>query len=35
MTTRWFGARVQRLEDERLLRGRGLYTDDVGEGGER
>jgi CO/xanthine dehydrogenase Mo-binding subunit len=32
MTTRWFGAPVQRLEDERLLRGRGRYTDDIGEG---
>ncbi len=32
MTTRWFGARVQRLEDERLLRGHGRYTDDLDEG---
>jgi CO/xanthine dehydrogenase Mo-binding subunit len=32
MTTRWFGAPVQRLEDERLLRGSGRYTDDIGEG---
>jgi aerobic carbon-monoxide dehydrogenase large subunit len=32
MTTRWFGAPVQRLEDERLLRGKGRYTDDIGEG---
>ncbi len=32
MTTRWFGAPVQRLEDERLLRGQGRYTDDVDEG---
>ena len=32
MSTRWFGARVQRLEDERLLRGRGRYTDDLDEG---
>jgi CO/xanthine dehydrogenase Mo-binding subunit len=32
VTTRWFGARVQRLEDERLLRGRGRYTDDLDEG---
>jgi carbon-monoxide dehydrogenase large subunit len=32
MTTRWFGAPVQRLEDERLLRGNGRYTDDIGEG---
>jgi aerobic carbon-monoxide dehydrogenase large subunit len=32
VTTRWFGAPVQRLEDERLLRGKGRYTDDIGEG---
>ena len=32
MTTRWFGERVQRLEDERLLRGRGRFTDDLDEG---
>ncbi len=32
MTTRWFGAPVQRLEDERLLRGKGRFTDDIGEG---
>ena len=32
MTTRWFGARVQRLEDERLLRGQGRYTDDLDGG---
>ncbi len=32
MTTRWFGAPVQRLEDDRLLRGDGRYTDDIGEG---
>ena len=32
MTTRWFGAPVQRLEDERLLRGHGRYTDDIDEG---
>ncbi len=32
MTTRWFGARVQRLEDDRLLRGRGRFTDDIDEG---
>jgi CO/xanthine dehydrogenase Mo-binding subunit len=32
MTTRWFGARVQRMEDDRLLRGRGRYTDDIDEG---
>ncbi len=32
MTTRWFGARVQRLEDERLLRGKGRFTDDIDDG---
>ncbi len=32
MTTRWFGARVQRMEDDRLLRGRGRFTDDIDEG---
>ena len=32
MTTRWFGARVQRVEDDRLLRGKGRYTDDIDEG---
>ena len=32
MTTRWFGARVQRMEDDRLLRGRGRYTDDIDDG---
>src|SRR5690242_3282525 len=32
VTTRWFGAPVQRLEDDRLLRGKGRYTDDIGEG---
>jgi aerobic carbon-monoxide dehydrogenase large subunit len=32
MTTRWFGAPVQRLEDDRLLRGHGRFTDDFGEG---
>ena len=32
MTTRWFGERVRRLEDDRLLRGRGRYTDDLDEG---
>ncbi|MEO9049704.1 MAG: aerobic carbon-monoxide dehydrogenase large subunit [Candidatus Dormiibacterota bacterium] len=32
MTTRWFGARVQRIEDDRLLRGHGRYTDDIDEG---
>src|SRR5437763_15084636 len=30
MTTRWFGAPVQRVEDDRLLRGRGRFTDDLG-----
>ena len=29
MATRWFGAPVQRLEDPRLLRGRGAYVDDI------
>ena len=32
MTARWFGQRVPRLEDDRLLRGRGRFTDDIGEG---
>jgi carbon-monoxide dehydrogenase large subunit len=32
VTTRWFGARVQRVEDDRLLRGNGRFTDDIGEG---
>ena len=32
MTTRWFGAPVQRMEDDRLLRGHGRYTDDIDEG---
>ncbi len=32
MTTRWFGARVQRLEDDRLLRGNGHFTDDIDDG---
>src|SRR6266480_1889942 len=32
MTTRWFGERVQRSEDDRLLRGRGRFTDDIDEG---
>ena len=32
MTTRWFGAPVQRKEDDRLLRGRGKFTDDFGDG---
>ncbi|MEO8970753.1 MAG: aerobic carbon-monoxide dehydrogenase large subunit [Ktedonobacteraceae bacterium] len=29
MTTRWFGAPVQRTEDPRLLRGKGKYVDDI------
>ena len=29
MTTRWFGASVQRNEDPRLLRGHGVYVDDI------
>ncbi|MFY0408547.1 aerobic carbon-monoxide dehydrogenase large subunit [Solicola sp. PLA-1-18] len=29
MTTKSFGQRVQRTEDERFLRGRGQYTDDL------
>src|SRR2546429_3765739 len=32
MTTRWFGAPVQRVEDDRLLRGHGRFTDDIDEG---
>jgi carbon-monoxide dehydrogenase large subunit len=32
VTTRWFGAPVQRVEDERLLRGKGRFTDDIDEG---
>src|SRR5438034_838321 len=32
MTTRWFGAPVQRFEDDRLLRGHGRFTDDFDEG---
>jgi carbon-monoxide dehydrogenase large subunit len=32
VTTRWFGAPVQRMEDDRLLRGHGRYTDDIDEG---
>jgi len=31
VTTRWFGAPVQRVEDDRLLRGHGRFTDDIGE----
>ncbi|HEX6423316.1 MAG TPA: aerobic carbon-monoxide dehydrogenase large subunit [Acidimicrobiales bacterium] len=30
MTTRWFGERVERREDERLLRGAGRFLDDAG-----
>ncbi|GCE20799.1 hypothetical protein KDK_45990 [Dictyobacter kobayashii] len=29
MATRWFGAPVQRNEDPRLLRGQGVYVDDI------
>jgi carbon-monoxide dehydrogenase large subunit len=32
VTTRWFGARVQRVEDDRLLRGHGRFTDDIDDG---
>src|SRR5216684_5626510 len=32
VTARWFGARVQRVEDDRLLRGQGHFTDDIDEG---
>src|SRR5438105_3013412 len=32
VTTKWFGAPVQRVEDDRLLRGHGRFTDDI-EGG--
>jgi aerobic carbon-monoxide dehydrogenase large subunit len=32
MTTRWFGERVQRVEDDRLLRGNGRFTDDIDSG---
>ncbi|TMD91983.1 MAG: xanthine dehydrogenase family protein [Chloroflexi bacterium] len=32
MTTRWFGERVQRVEDDRLLRGNGRFTDDIDQG---
>ena len=35
MTTRWFGERVLRVEDDRLLRGHGRFTDDINENGER
>jgi aerobic carbon-monoxide dehydrogenase large subunit len=30
MATRWVGERVERLEDERLLTGKGRYLDDLG-----
>ena len=30
MTTRWFGERVERREDQRLLTGNGRFLDDVG-----
>ena len=30
MTTQWFGERVERREDERLLRGAGRFLDDAG-----
>ena len=30
MTTRWFGEKVERREDERLLRGAGRFLDDAG-----
>src|SRR5438552_16201165 len=32
MTTRWFGERVQRAEDDGLLRGKGRFTDDIDDG---
>ena len=32
MTTRWFGERVPRVEDDRLLRGHGRFTDDIDDG---
>jgi len=32
VTTRWFGERVHRVEDDRLLRGQGRFTDDIDEG---
>ncbi|HEX2049605.1 MAG TPA: aerobic carbon-monoxide dehydrogenase large subunit [Actinomycetota bacterium] len=32
MTTRLFGERVPRLEDDRLVTGRGRYTDDIAHG---
>ncbi|HKE73169.1 MAG TPA: hypothetical protein VKB57_06120, partial [Acidimicrobiales bacterium] len=30
MTTQWFGERVERREDERLVRGAGRFLDDAG-----
>ena len=30
MSTRWFGERVERREDQRLLIGAGRYLDDAG-----
>ena len=32
MTTKLFGTRVQRVEDQRFLRGNGKYVDDVAVG---
>ena len=32
MTTKLFGTRVQRVEDQRFLRGHGRYVDDVAVG---
>ncbi len=32
MTTRMFGERVQRVEDQRFLRGKGRYADDIAAG---
>jgi aerobic carbon-monoxide dehydrogenase large subunit len=32
VTTRWFGERVERREDDRLLRGHGRFTDDIDDG---
>ncbi len=29
MATRWFGARIPRMEDPRLLRGKGAFVDDI------
>src|SRR3984893_8212453 len=30
--SRWFGERVPRVEDDRLLRGKGRFTDDIDDG---